>query len=196
VTDVDAILRAAYGRPPQPCRKIEEDLARYRWIIQQTRPDVIVETGTDTGASAVWFTGVEPHPDVITVDVSAAARVVPDHDKITFIVGDSASTEVAELVGYAVHGKRVMVALDSDHSGGHVLQELALYAPLVTPGCYLVVEDGFLRWGNWGGLPHVGDPQDAVEHYLVGRAGWQYDLELDHHFGVTLNVYGWWRRLP
>ena len=34
-----------------------------------------------------------------------------------------------------------MVILDSDHTRDHVLRELELYAPFVTQGCYLVVED-------------------------------------------------------
>jgi len=35
---------------------------------------------------------------------------------------------------HAGEGGRVLVVLDSDHSYDHVLQELRLYGPMVTPG--------------------------------------------------------------
>ena len=41
-----------------------------------------------------------------------------------------------------------MVILDSDHSADHVFEELEAWAPLVTPGCYLVAEDGFVTRGR------------------------------------------------
>jgi len=38
-----------------------------------------------------------------------------------------------------------MVVLDSAHTREHVSRELEVYAPLVTPGSYLVVADGIMR---------------------------------------------------
>ena len=59
-----------------------------------------------------------------------------------------------------------MVDLDADHRAHHVLEELQVYSPLVSPGCYLVVEDGFL-----GGRPvrpdAVPGPSEALEAWLA-----------------------------
>jgi cephalosporin hydroxylase len=39
---------------------------------------------------------------------------------------------------------RVMVILDSSHSKAHVAKELEAYAPLVSPGSYIVATDGIM----------------------------------------------------
>ena len=49
--------------------------------------------------------------------------------------------QVVEQLRAASMGNRVMVDLDSAHDEGHVRAELDRLASLVTPGCYLVVED-------------------------------------------------------
>src|SRR5262249_57698057 len=41
-------------------------------------------------------------------------------------------------------GDRVMVILDSSHTKAHVLKELEAYAPLVSPGSYIVATDGIM----------------------------------------------------
>ena len=56
--------------------------------------------------------------------------------------GNSVSRSIIEKVSEIAHGKkRVLVALDSNHTHEHVLAELELYSPLVTKGSYLVVFD-------------------------------------------------------
>ena len=85
-----------------------------------------------------------------------------------------------------------MVVLDSDHSRDHVLQELELYAPLVTPGCYLVVEDT-----NVNGHPvspgFGPGPMEAVTEFL----GTTDDFEVDRgreKLMLTFNPSGYLRR--
>ena len=69
--------------------KLADDLARYRAIIEATKPEVIVETGTKFGGSARWFKSLGL--DVITVDIddtySGEAR--RDHPDIHWIIGDT-----------------------------------------------------------------------------------------------------------
>jgi len=178
--------------------KMPADLRRYQQIIAATRPQVIVETGTLTGASALWFASYGL--DVITVDVDPQMPDWAQHDRITYVVGDSADPAVARYVRELVAGRRCMVSLDSDHSAAHVTREIELYGPLVSPGCYLVVEDGILGHAppsllaQHGMRGMVGSPLDAIAARLAGATGWTRDLDIEQANPVTHHVAGWWRR--
>jgi cephalosporin hydroxylase len=118
-------------------------------IIVETRPDFIIETGTLCGGSAaLWSTILEqvnPEGRVITIDIldqAQQARKLPIVQKhVDFLHGSSTAIDIVDDVKNRVEGKKVLVILDSDHSKQHVLNELAAYAPLVTVGSYLIVQD-------------------------------------------------------
>ena len=176
--------------------KFRQDLNRYQAIIEATKPEVIVETGTRTGASARWF--AERGVDVITVDVTQP-NPGPD-GRIAFVEGDSADPKVASWVKALVAGRRCMVSLDSDHSGPHVAKEIDLYGPLVSPGCYLVVEDGIFGYSRSAriqqGLDHMeGSPLDAIANLLVDNPEWSRDIAIERMDPVSHNPSGYWVRV-
>ncbi len=142
------------------------DLWIYQEMIYETKPDVIIETGTNKGGSTLFFASVcelIDHGQVITVDVEDYGA--PSHPRITKILGNSVSEEVVKTVEGLVNGKRAMVVLDSAHNKEHVLKEMELYGPLVSRGCYLTVEDT-----NVNGhpvFPEYGPgPMEAVEEFM------------------------------
>ena len=66
----------------------------------------------------------------------------PLSKRITLIEGSSVDAQVVDQVKEIINGKQaVMVTLDSNHTHEHVLEELRLYSPMVTRGCYLAVLD-------------------------------------------------------
>lgn len=156
-----------------PIQKFPQDLVIYQEIIHEVRPDVVVETGTLHGGSALFFADMLHlvHADdnyrVVTVDV--APQVDWTHPRITFLRGNSVSKEVIDAVE-AVLGEfylpTVMVVLDSDHDPNHVLQELYVYAGYVSVGSYLIVEDTNLS-GNPVPEYGLGDPAKAVREFLA-----------------------------
>ena len=82
----------------------------------------------------------------IDIDIREHNRVAieqhPMFKRIKMIQGSSVDKEVMRKVYEIASGKkRVMVALDSNHSHGHVLEELELYSPLVKKGSYVIVFD-------------------------------------------------------
>lgn len=127
-----------------PVWKNPMDLWMYQEIIVQTRPDLIIETGTLHGGSALFLAtmcDLVGKGRVLTVDIKQRENL-PKHDRIEYIVGSSVAPEIlARLRGAFKPGDRAMVILDSDHSRDHVLKELRLYGQFVPKDNYLIVED-------------------------------------------------------
>jgi len=195
--DLDASLAAlAAGEHDQGgMLKFPQDLDRYRAVIGVTQPEVIVETGTRTGASARWL--AESGADVITVDDFPDA-FDGDETGITRVVGSSTDPYVIGMVRGMVAGRRCMVTLDSAHNAAHVGAEIELYGPLVSPGCYLVVEDAI--WGYADEATHLrhgeggmkGSPLDAIAERLADNVEWMRDTEVEALYPISHNPAGWW----
>jgi len=153
------------------------DLWVYQEILWETRPDLVVESGTAWGGSALFIATVLDQlggGTVCTIDI-ADIPDRPSHPRIQYVLGSSTDREVIARVGRLVRpANQVMVILDSDHSSGHVARELELYAPLVTPGCYLIVEDT-----NLNGNPVVPDfgpgPAEALADFVRGNPDFRVD---------------------
>jgi len=123
------------------------DLWIYQEIIYKKRPDIIIETGTLNGGSALFMANicdVLNNGIVMTIDINSKPRNIdsfPNHSRIEYIVGSSTNEEIFSKMKRFVYNKNVMVILDSNHSYNHVFRELELYSSLVTSGQYLIVED-------------------------------------------------------
>lgn len=171
------------------------DLWIYQEILHELRPSLVVETGTFEGGSAFFYASCMDligHGRVITIDIELRPDR-PEHKRITYLTGSSVDASILEAARGAAGGGPVMVVLDSDHSYGHVLAELHAYAPLVSEGSYLVVEDT-----NLNGHPVLRrfgpGPYEAVEEFLRGNTSFVRDREREK-FLLTFNPGGWLRRV-
>ncbi len=85
-----------------------------------------------------------------------------------------------------------MVILDSDHSRDHVAKELELYADLVTPDSYLVVEDTNVN-GHPVNRTHGPGPMEALDRFLASRNDFYRDRNRERYL-MTFNPKGFLRR--
>ena len=67
--------------------------------------------------------------------------------RVTQAVGKSTDRRILRQLkhDFVAKAKKVLVVLDSDHSSGTVLSELINYAPFVSLGSYILVEDTWQR---------------------------------------------------
>lgn len=174
------------------CVQSPTDLWLFGEIVRETRPCLIVETGSWGGGAALYLADlchVNGYGDVVSVDTEKRER--ERHLRVRWIEADSTSSRLAENVIPFYDGP-IMVTLDSDHRKEHVLAELDLWAPHVTPGCYLVVQDTLLSTLD----PSFGEgPGEALAEWLPQHPEFEVDAWRDR-FGVSMHRGGWLRRLP
>jgi cephalosporin hydroxylase len=169
-------------------------------IITEVAPDLVVECGSNCGGSALLWTmlleQINPAAKVITIDIEdridAARKLALFRRKVEFIRGSSIDPEVIARVAKRAKGKRTLVILDSDHKCEHVAAELSGYAPMVSPGSYLICQDGCIN-----GHPLEPDfgpgPLEAIQAFLADHHDFEVDRSRERML-FTFNPSGFLRR--
>ena len=169
-----------------PIIQMPTDVVLMQEIIWENRPQVIVETGVARGGSVILYSSMlrlVGEGKVVAVDIDIRThnrRAIEEHplaDRVVLIEGSSTDASVLEQIRREIgEAERVMVVLDSHHSHEHVLRELRLYSPLVTPGQFMIVADTLVedlpiqehRRRPWG----PGDnPKTALDAFLAEEPG-------------------------
>lgn len=181
-----------------PLYKMPSDAFNLVDIVWQTKPQLIIETGTAAGASALFMASYLDacgSGKVLTIDISPVNRAYPAHPRIAYLGGRSSVDKdvLAEVQTNIDHyGGPVMVILDSDHSKDHVLKELEAYHKFVTPGAYLIVEDE-----NVNGHPvlseHGPGPYEASEEFFAKHPEFRKDQRVPSYH--LFSQHGWYRRM-
>jgi cephalosporin hydroxylase len=210
----------------RPIIQYPQDVIAMQEIIWTVRPDLIIETGIARGGSLIFsasqlalldmcdaiesgakdFDPSLPHRKVIGVDIDIrthnydAIRAHPMSSRIQMIKGSSIDPKVIdEISREVVKFKKVLVCLDSNHTGDHVLEELRLYTPFVSDGSYCVVfdtviedmPDEFFHDRPWG---KGNSPKTAVLNFLKNDLTFSIDKEIDNKLQVTVAPGGYLRK--
>lgn len=178
-----------------PVLKTPADLWIYQEILFETKPDLVIETGTYASGTTLFLAhmmDIIGKGKVVSVDVQPLS-IRAQHDRITYITGSSADPAIVQTAAtHLPQGGSCMVILDSDHSQAHVEKELELFSPLVSVGHYLVVEDS-----NVNGhpvYPTFGPgPYEAIEAFLRRNVAFTPDKSREK-FLVSWNPNGYLRR--
>lgn len=173
----------------RPVIQLPEDLIRVQEVIWKVRPDVIVETGVAHGGSSVFLASLLQllsDGRLISIDIEIRPQnreAIQNHflaDRITLIERSSIDPLTVAQVRSLLHPEdTVLVVLDSCHTKAHVLRELEMYSPLVTPGSYIIAADGIMQdlYDVQGGKAEwvTDNPLGAIKEFLVSHPEFEID---------------------
>jgi cephalosporin hydroxylase len=168
----------------------------YQEILFEVRPDVIIEIGNFHGGSALALAHLcdalgNGRVIAIDIDHSNVPKIVRRHPRVRLIDGDA--TQMIDAVRQQIEpDDRVLVIEDSSHTYDNTLNVLRAYAPLVSHGSYLIVEDGICHHGLDVG-PNPG-PYEAIETFIQETNAFEIDRAREG-FVVTWNPKGFLRRV-
>ncbi len=200
----------------RPIIQYPQDIVAMQELIWTIQPELIIETGIAHGGSLIFEAamlelnascGGPKDARVLGIDIDIRAHnkaAIVEHPmakRITMLQGSSVDPAIVEQVkAHAAGKKRVLVALDSNHTHDHVLAELQAYAPLTTVGSYCVVFDTIVEDLPAGMYPNrtwgPGDsPKSAVKAYLQDHPEFEIDSHIDNKLLISVAPQGYLKRV-
>jgi cephalosporin hydroxylase len=177
------------------CVKCPLDYVLYQMLITELHPDLIIEIGTHQGGSALYLA------DLLQLLGGGEVHTIDIEDRLDSRVRENKNIRVfgagweAYDLNCAAGFKKVLVIEDSAHTYSNTLRVMNHFAPLVTPGSYMIVEDGIV---DALGLSEQfgGGPVRAIQEFLGAHPGFEPDLRWSDFFGknATFNPIGYLRR--
>lgn len=193
----------------RPIIQLPQDMMAMQELIWRIKPDMVIECGIAHGGSILYYASLlelQGHGEVLGIDRDIRAHnreaieAHPMFKRVSMIEGSSLDAAVVEKVRAAAAGKKVIVVLDSNHTHEHVLEELRLYAPLVSQGSYCVVMDTVVETMPEDAFPDrpwgKGDnPRTAVWAFLKESSDFEIDSEMHNKLLITVAEDGYLRRV-
>ena len=200
----------------RPVIQYPQDIVGTQQLLWTIQPDLIIETGIARGGSLIFYASVleliaqcggPANAKVLGIDIDIRhkqrSNLGPPYVKrIEMLQGSSIENKIAEQVKRRARiANKVLVCLDSNHTHDHVLEELRLYAPLVSLDSYIIVFDTVVEdlptslivdrpWAKGN------NPKTAVFEYLkeidengiLSEDGERLQLEIDEHLEAKLLI--------
>ncbi len=177
------------ARPPA-------DLLTYHDLVNEIRPNWIINTRTGDGGRAMFFASMcdlVGHGQVLSID-DRDQQDLPQHDRITYLHAPLAGPETKARIE-AITGTddpRVLAVLGSATAKRRMMAEFDLVVDLVPVGSYVVFEDTLVNghpvWPSFGPGPF-----EAVKELLAIHPEFVSDTARER-YGVSFNPDGFLKR--
>jgi len=188
------------------------DILVFQELINNYKPQVIVETGIAHGGSLIFYSsmlkmiGVK-NPKIIGVDINIKKNNLQKLKKnsyfkyIKLFKGSSTDTVIFNKIKTFCKNKKVLVFLDSNHTHDHVLNELILYSQLIKKNGYIIVLDTTLEFTKNKFINKNRDfmrgnsPHTAVKSFLKKNKKFIINNYFDSKAVVTSAIDGFLKKI-
>jgi cephalosporin hydroxylase len=172
------------------------DYVIYQMIINEIKPDLIIEVGTNAGGGALYMADIMNsigHGEVHTIDIvdMVKSELVKSHPRIKRFLGGYQSYDLKNSENF----NTVIVIDDGSHTYEDVKKSLEKFKDIPTKNSYFIVEDGII---NELGYPNYnGGPLKAIEEFLSDNKNYEIDRKWCDFFGknATFNINGYLKKI-
>ncbi len=173
------------------------DYVMYQMIVSEVRPDLIIEIGTNQGGSALYMAdlmmlnGIEG--EIHSIDINSnALENVKSNPRIKLYTHGWENYDLNLTKNF----KTILVIEDAAHTYSSTLGAIEKFAPIVSVGSYLIIEDGIV---NELGMAKRfdGGPLKALREFLPKHSEFIVDRKWCNMFGknATFNVNGYLKKI-
>ena len=165
------------------CAKCPMDMWVYQEMMKALGTDLLIETGTLLGGSALFFAhmfDIMGSGKILSIDINLQPGL-PQHPRIEYIQGSSIDEQVLAQVKAATStASSVIALLDADHKAPYKLKEMEAYKDFVTPGSFMIAED--TCFDAYPAFPEYGPgPAQAVKSFMSKNNQFEIDRSWERH---------------
>lgn len=179
-----------------PCIKCPFDYVLYQMIIEEVKPDLIIEIGTNKGGSTLYLADLlELHGKGVihSIDITdQSPQIVKDHPRIFLFHQGWEEYDLTLVSDYS----SILVIEDASHEYKSTLGAIQKFSQTVSPNSYLIVEDGII---DELGLSKEfnGGPVRAIDEFLKTNTDFVIEWKWIDFFGpsTTFNTKGYLKRI-
>ena len=172
------------------------DYVIYQMIINEVKPDLVIEVGTNIGGGALYIADLldmNGKGILHTIDILDMVNPkVREHNRIKFFTKGWELYDLELTKGF----EKILVIEDASHLYKDSIGILNKFHALVPKDSYFIVEDGII---NELGLEkeYEGGPLKAIREFLPSHPEYMVDRKWCDMFGknATFNVNGYLKRI-
>lgn len=173
------------------------DYLLYQMIINEVKPDLIVEIGTNHGGASLYMADMLDligKGEIHTIDITEYPMdsLILENKRIKRFLGGYQSYDLKNTEGF----ESVLVIDDGSHTYEHTYEILHKFKNVVTVNSYFIIEDGALIHIGLG-KDYGGGPVRSIEQFMGENNQYIIDRKWCDFFGTntTFNTNGFLKRI-